>query len=54
MKRKNVVKRLERLARSLDVIAEINESCGFAAAATGYADSAQMVRREAQKIKEKM
>lgn len=54
MKRDKVVKRLERLALNLDVVAEINESHGFVDVASGYADSARMVRREAQKIKEKL
>ena len=54
MKRAEVVKRLERLALSFDVIAEINDSCGFTDIASGYTDSARMVRREMQKIKEKL
>lgn len=54
MKRDKVVKQLERLALNIDVIAEINESHGYPDVASGYADSARMVRREAQKIKEKM
>lgn len=53
MKKKEVVNRLERLALDLDVIAEINRSVECYSAASGYADSARLVRREVERIKEK-
>lgn len=53
MKRIKVAQRLEHLAQTLELIGEISdqhgENLGYA-----YRDSANMVRREARKIKDKL